>query len=223
MPSKWTKQAQQISSAGRGLLNYGIGDAVVGGSLTGVPSGLTISQGIQDIPGDRMVLGEEDAAALTYTTNGTLYGGLYQYVRTLLTSTAAFTINRAVFWNSAVSNSQFQVTADETGAQGVALFAGVLITTITRGYNWWIQSAGRVRAKFVAALTGVAADGCATYLAAAGAGADVGSFDVLDGAGNPTFTEVGNMLNRYTGPAQGIPVNDTVSTINLPLNRNYRW
>jgi hypothetical protein len=224
MPSGWVKQPQQISAlGGAGKLNGGAGDTVVGGLLTGVPAGLNISAGMQDIPGDRMVLGEEDAAAVTNTAIGTLYGGLYQYVVTKLTSTATPTINRAMFWDTAVANSTFQTTPDESGSQGVAPFAGVNIQTLTKGNAWWIQSAGRVAAKFVSVFTGIPSNGCPVYLAAAGAGADVASFDVLDGAGNPTFTQVGQMLQRYVGWAQGLPAADTASTINIPLRDMFRW
>lgn len=223
MPSNWMKQPQQITSAGQGHLNGGAGDAVVGGLLTGVPAGLNISQGIQTLPGDRMILGEEDAAALTDTSVGTLYGGILTYVRTPSGSTATPTKNRAMFWDSSVAGSQFQATPDESGSQGVALFAGVCINTLTKGYNWWIQSAGRVRILFRAVLTGAPSDGCPVYLAGAGAGADVGLFDVLDGNGNPSFTQVGQMLNQYVGPSQTAPIAATVSTVNLPLGRNFRW
>lgn len=223
MPSNFVKQPQQLSAAGGGFLNGGLGDAIVGGLITGVPAGLNISQGIQTCPGDRMVLGEEDAAALADTDIGTLYGGILQYVRTDDGSTATPTINRAMFWDVTVAGSQFQATPDESGAQGVSLFAGVCINTLTKGYNWWLQTAGRVSVLFRAALTGVAADGQAAFLAAAGAGADVGCFDVLDGAGSPTFTEMCNAMNRYVGPAQGVPANGTASTINLPLGRTFRW
>lgn len=223
MPSNFCKQPQQLSSAGAGKLNGGTGDSVLGGLIASVPAGLSISQGIQDAPGDRMVLGEEDAAALTNTTTGTLYGGMLQYVRTPAAPTATPTKNRAMFWDTSVANSQFQATPDESGTDGVTTFAGFCITTLTKGNFWWIQTAGRVRVLFRAVLTGVASAGCAVYLAAAGAGADVGTVDVIDGAGNPTFTQMGNALNRYVGPSQEAPVAATVSTINLPLGRMFRW
>lgn len=217
------KQPQQISAAGAGKLNGGSGDSVVGGLLTGVPSGLNISQGIQTLPGDRMVVGEEDIAALTNTTIGTLFGGIYTYVRTPTGSTATPTIKRAMFWDTSVAASQFQATPDESGTTGVTLFAGVSINTLTKGNSWWLQSAGRVTGLFRAVLTGVPSAGSAVFLAAAGAGADVGTFDVLDGAGNPTFTQMGNALVRYVGPAQTQPANATASTFNLPLGRTFRW
>jgi len=223
MPSTFVKQPQQVSAAGGGFLNGGEGDAIVGGLLSGVPAGLNISQGIQTLPGDRMVVGEEDAAALDDADIGTLYGGLYTYVKTKATSTATPTRARAAFWDTAVAASLFQATPDESGTQGVAPFAGVFLNDLVKGYCWWLQSAGRVSAEFLTTITGTPADGGPVYLAGAGAGADVGRFDQLDGGGNPTFTQVGAMIQRYVGWAQGLPADDTISTINIPLGRIFRW
>lgn len=217
------KQLQQLSAAGAGKLNGGTGDAIVGGLITSVPAGLNISQGIQTLPGDRMVVGEEDIAALTNTTVGTLYGGIYTYVRTPSGSTATPTLRRAMFWDTSVAASQFQATPDEDADLNVSLFAGVSVNTLVKGYNWWIQSAGRVTGLFRTALSGVPAIASAVYLAAAGAGADVGTFDVLDGGGTPTFTQMGDAFVRYVGPAQTAPVAATASTFNLPLGRTFRW
>jgi hypothetical protein len=178
---------------------------------------------MQNRPGDRIIFGEADAAALYDSAVGTLYGGLYQYVVTRAASTAAPTRARAAFWDTSVAGSYHQVTPDESGAQGTHMFAGVYINTLTRGYSWWIQCFGKVSVQFRAVLTGIPSDGCAVYLAAAGAGADVGEFDVLDGAGNPSFTQVSNMLNRYAGVAQGAPSDNGLTTINIPLGRMFRW
>jgi len=219
MPSNWCKQPQQLSAAGGGFLNGGAGDEVVGGLLTGVPAGLNISQGIQTLPGDRMVLGEEDALALSDLSIGQLYGGLYQYVTSSPDAVAEALKNCAAFWDTTVPNDSFQVTPDEDGAQGVALFAGVYINDLDKGNSWWIQQAGTVLVKFRAVLTGTPADGCPTFLAAAGAGASNGTFDVMDDG------DLNDQLipQRYTGPAIGAPVADTVSTICIPLSRCFRW
>lgn len=226
MPSNSFKQPQQLNVQGGGgqFLNGGSGDSVIGGLIQSVPAGLNISQGIQTLPGDRMVVGEEDIAALTKSSVGTLFGGIYTYVRTNATSTATPTRGRAVFWDTTVANKQFQVTPDEGGTTGVTLFAGVAIQTLTKGNAWWIQAAGPTACQFRTTMTGTPAIGSAIYLAAAGAGADVGTFDLFDGAATTlTYTLLGNALNRYVGPALTAPVNNTISVVTIPLGRTYRW
>ena len=223
--NNFVKQPQQLTSGGN-RLNGGSGDSVVGGVLTGVPAGIPgASQGGQTQPGDRFILGFVDALALSNTTVGTLYGGLYMYVSTYASATAAYTINRLVFWNFPTANDNlYQVTSDEGSlTTGAALIAGVLINTLTAGNYWWIQIAGKVAVKFRSVLTGTPSSGCAVYAAGAGAGAQVGTFDVLDGGGNPTFTQLGLALNRYSGVADAIPVAGAVSNISMPLSRLYRF
>lgn len=221
MPSHWAKQLQQISSSGAGFLNGGAGDTVIGGALTGVPAGVQATQGIQDIPGDRIVFGMADALAMSNTSIGTLYGGMYQYVTTYVSSVATPTINRGAFWRTASPSNDYVVTPDESGNLGADYWAGVYINTLTAGNSWWIQIAGKVKVLFRAVLTGgTPAAGGAVYYAAAGAGADVGTFDVFSGnAANPTFDDVQHMQNLYAGVAATAPVAATASIIEMDLKR----
>lgn len=219
MPSNWTKQLQQISSVGGGFLNGGAGDDVIGGSLTGVPSTIYATQGLQDIPGDRIIFGMADALALSKTSVGTLYGGMYQYVTSYVSSTATPTINRALFWRIASGDNTYTVTPDESGAMGADYWAGVSINTLTKGNSWWMQLAGKVKVLFRATVTGVTpAAGNGVYLAAAGAGADVGTFDVFGGnATNPTFNDVQHMQNLYAGVAETAPADATASVVDVVM------
>src|SRR5262245_28112020 len=171
MPSNWTKQPQQLNQVR--YLNSGTGDSVVGGSLGTVPSTVQASQFVQDIPGDRIILGHADALALSNTTSvGTLYGGLYQYVRTKSNSTATATRGRLVFWELTVNYNLYQVTPDEV--QG--LIAGAVITsTITKGYNWWIQVAGFASLQFKTTITGTPTIDRGVFASMAGTGSDVGT------------------------------------------------
>jgi hypothetical protein len=219
MPSgPFTKQNIRISVK----LNYYLGDAIVGGLITSAPSGLAISQGQQTMPGDRIILNAVDALALSDTVNVTtsnLWDGLYIYVRTKATSTLTPTLGRLAFWDTGVAESIHQVTPDESGAQGVALCAGVFVSTMTKGYNWWIQAAGLANIAFTTPLTGVPTDGCPVYAAADAAG----RADVLDGGGAPSFTQIGQMLQRYLGDAVGLPAAATTSTVDMRMNRMFRW
>lgn len=221
MPTNWTKQLQQISSVGQGYLNGGAGDTVIGGAITGVPAGIQVSQGIQDIPGDRIVFGMADALAMSKTSVGTLYGGMYQYMTTFVTSVATPTINRGLFWRILSADDSYTVTPDESGAMGADYWAGISINTLTAGNSWWMQIAGKVKALFRAVLTGpTPAAGCAVYAAAAGAGADVGTFDIFSGSlNNPTFDDVQHMQNLRVGLAETAPVAATASIIDVDLGR----
>lgn len=214
MPSNFTKQPQFLTQK---YFNSGTGDATIGGALTGVPSNVNAGQYNQTLPGDRLVLSAADALALSNTTVGTLYGGIYMYVRTNANSVGTPTIGRLAYWDLTVADSQYQVTPDETGAAGANLIAGVFINTLTKGNSWWICIGGKVLAAFRAVLTGVPAVGVAAYAAAAGAGADLGKLDVLASGANPTFAEVGLMQERYVGVAEALPVAAASSLIDLRL------
>lgn len=220
MPSNFSKQLQVISAAGQGFLNGGSGDTVVGGALSGVPSSIGATQGLQDIPGDRIVFGMADALALSNTNIGTLYGGMYQYVTTYSAAVGAATIHRGCFWRIASADNSYTVTPDESGTQGANFGAGVFINTLTAGNSWWIQTAGKATLLFRATLTGVPAAGCAVYFANAGAGADVSLFDVLAGLGaNPTFEQYQLYMNLYVGPAGAAPVAAAASIVEMDLRK----
>jgi hypothetical protein len=228
MASQWTKQLQKLPAGG--YLNSGSGLAVVGGSINTLPANVPSPMFNQDLPGDRMILGEEDALAAYDSRVGILYGGMYTFVLTYATVTAAYTRGRAVFWDTSVTPSfanrgiLYRVIPDESGSQGVAPFAGVLINTLTAGYAHWVQNAGKVLVRMRADFTGVPANGCAVYLAAAGAGVDVGTFDVMGGPPNPTFSDIDNALVRYVGWAEGLPVAAGITIpVNMPLRHLYRW
>lgn len=197
-----------------------VGDTVPGGALTTAPAGLTASQGQQTIPGDRVVLSPSDVVALTDPVTGTLYTGTYRYVNTLATATANPVRGRAAFWVSTAADGLYQVTPDELAPMGVTLFAGVFLIPITKGNSWWIQESGKANCSFRATLTGPGTAGMGVYLAAAGAGADVGAFDQLAAATTATTSA----LDRYVGVAEAAPAGGAVSLVDLVLNRaSFRW
>lgn len=225
MPSGFLKQTQFVLGAG-GKFNAGTGDTTIGGQLTAAPalSGTPLSQQDQTLPGDRIILGSADALALSNTTVGTLYGGLYQYVTFKSTATAAFTRTRLCFWDTTVADSVFQVTSDESGTTGVSLIAGVMIITATAGNSWWVQAFGKATIAFRGTLTGTATIGQAVYAAGAGAGTDVGTADVFTGVGTTlTYSLLGQAQVRYLGVAEVLPVAGSSTLVDMPMQRPYRW
>lgn len=206
------KQPQQLPGS---YLNYGSGMSVVGGQLSTAPSGLVASQGMQDIPGDRMMLDAADALALSDTDIGTLYGGLYQFVHVEENPTATATRGRLAFWSDEDAGpGDYDVSPDEDD-----FIAGVFINTLTDNYYWWIQIAGQVDAFFVSTLS-VATQGKGVYAAFAGAGANVGGLTQHYGSySNATNEEVDLMLQRYMGQAVELPVANDITLINIPISR----
>lgn len=230
MPSNWTKQPSFITSK---YINDGTGDATIGGALTTVPANVGGTQGDQTIPGDRLIFGPADALAMSNNSVGNLYGGLFQYVTTINNSTSAPLRGHGVFmFQSNFSNStqdqSYTVTSDEPANLTVTLFVGVLINNVTKGNSWWVQTAGKVAAKFRNAISANAAIGGGVYLAAAGNNAnalDVGAFDqASNNAANQTYFQIAidQALTRYVGVAEQLPSNNNISLIDLDLRR-VRW
>jgi hypothetical protein len=135
-----------------------VNDAVAGGGIVSLPAGLVGPQVSQTIPGDKIVLDDISAAALSLTSTGTLYGGVYMYVKTLSSSTASPAVGTIAFWRAAdlpsVVAALYQVTADVQPSTTVpTFFAGVFINAITKGNYGWIQIGGIASCLFDSAIT----------------------------------------------------------------------
>jgi len=232
MPSNWTKQPSYLDAH---FLNDGTGDTAIGGTLTTVPANVNAGQGIQSLPGDRIILGVADAIALSDNAVGNLSGGLYTYVA-FSNSTATAQLGHAVFWvlnanNAAGFNNDglYQVTPDYAANIGATLFAGVTINNnISKNNYWWVQSAGKVACKFRTTVTSAGAIGGGAYLAT-GAGAnnnnnsfDVGSFDTT-ASGNFTGALTDVALTTYVGVQEVAASNNNTSLVDISLARIYRW
>jgi len=238
----FSKQAVYFSQP---KLNVGTGDSIVGGALTTSPitGAGAPSQFQQTLPGDRIILSPSDALINSNNTVGNLYTGTFRYVGTRNNSSSAPTLGHAGFWdtNSATAvatsavDALYQVTSDEGANIGVSLFAGVFISSPTKGNWWWIQEAGKVSVQFATVITGTPTRGAAVFLYAGGNNnnaIDVGSFDQLTGANSAAvftansttgYTAVAQMLVRYAGVAEGLPSNNNVSVIDIPFSRSFRW
>lgn len=238
--------SKQADYQGSKWFNTGTGDATVGGALTTAPGGLVASQGEQTQPGDRIIFSPSDALAVSNNNVGNLYSGTFRYVGTRNNSSSSPARAHAAFWDltalgannigSSATDQTYQTTSDQAANIGVSLFAGVYINNITAGNWWWVQESGKVACKFLTAITGTPAIGAPVYLAAGGNNnnaADIGSFDQLDGANSAAiftansttgYTTVGQMINRYVGPAETLPSNNNITLVDLTLARaGFRW
>jgi hypothetical protein len=139
---------------------------------------------------------------------GTVYGGWFRAV-TLKANSAVPVIGQALFWDDTVAEGLYQVTALETiTTYGAAAFAGVCLSAgVTPGYQTIIQDEGLVKVKYRAAISGTKATGRPVVLAAAGAGADNGFFDI-DDTPSPEY---------LVGMAVALPVDGALGEIDLRM------
>jgi hypothetical protein len=220
MPSNFTKQPQYPLQP---FLNSGTGDTTSQGTLTTVPSAVNASQGVQDLPGDRIVLGARDAFALSNTTVGNLYEGIY--MRVANNATAAAAIGRLAFWDPAAFtlaastsannlDNLYQVTTAEpaAGSGPTGPVAGVFIVAQAVSTFWWIQIAGKATMAFGTA-TNSQFGGTNTYLLyggvyASGMGTTNGSGYVTQIQGTTFITTnatLDKVINAYLGVAEVLP------------------
>jgi hypothetical protein len=184
--------------------NNANGETVIGGTVTAAPSGLTVSQFIANLPGDRFIMSPADAYAYS-NNNQILYTGTYRYVSSRNNSTSVPQYGRAAFWdlitspgNYTASNyqadEQYQVNSDEPANIGVSMFAGVYINNFGAGNYWFVQESGKATVRFCgnngtiqygsATTTGTPAIGQGVYLAAKANNNNLntGLFDQFGGA-----------------------------------------
>ncbi|HEX6826173.1 MAG TPA: hypothetical protein VF077_07635 [Nitrospiraceae bacterium] len=130
-----------------------------------------IVQSYAGLVGGRLVLDGKEAAKLSDTSVGTLYGGIYQYVRLAPGSVASAVRGQAAYWSD---REAYVVTADQS-ATNAAKFAGVFLNTITKGNYGFVQVVGKATLLCKSTLTKAGADG---------------DLIVLDAATSPTFDTI---------------------------------
>lgn len=193
-----------------GVIN-GVNDTVIAGSPQAPSTTLSDTAG---------QLGKEirlDDSQLIYNSSiGTVFGGLFRYVR-LAAAATAVVVGQIVFWDISVADNLYQVTTSEAGSTTGAQFrAGIVLNNgWTAGNYSYIQTLGPTFTKFRSALTAAGAVGLAAYCAAAGAGANNGFADIISSANPTEFSDVALMQNRYLGACIGLPANGSLTLVNL--------
>lgn len=209
MAGGWfVKQADYLNAA---YLND-VNDQTVGGQIQSVPSNVPATQGQQTQPGDRIILDDAAAYALSDTTIGTLYGGIYMYVQSTYTTTAP-ALGQAAFFKAAdVGNllptspntTAYVVYGDAQPTTAVpTYFVGVYINAITKNYYGWVQIQGMASCLFDSALTATAAG---NWVSVKVSSAVPSCFDC--GAAPGVVT-----LSALVGTAVGLPAVSTVSKV----------
>jgi hypothetical protein len=201
-----TKQADFLTAK---YLND-VNDSVAGGALVSVPAGAPSPAQSQTQIGDRIVLDEATASALSDTTVGTLYGGVYMYVGTI----AAASITQApargllAFWRSnelpGGATDSYLVTPDAQSSTSIPSYiAGIFISALTKGNYGWIQVAGVASVQFDSSLTA-----SATGITVS-AKVSPGLASTADAGVALTTTTLAFVL----GVAIGSPISSTISSV----------
>lgn len=214
-----TKQAEGMYSAR--FLND-VNDANSGGTIVSLPAGVQSPAVSQTIPGDRIVLDDTTAVALSDTSVGTLFGGIYMYVGTLSSATQAIARGAAAFIRAADMPSAltglYQVTSDQQPTAAIpTFFVGVFIDALTKGNFGWIQIGGIASCLFDSAITAAAVGNPVSVKISAAVN---GTFDV--GVNVVTATIPFSYAGAYAGTAIVLPVISTVTAVmlgHLPFKR----
>lgn len=195
-----TKQADQLTAK---YLND-VNDSVAGGAVVTVPSGAPSAQVSATQPGDRIVLDDATALALSDTTIGTLLGGVYMYVQSTVV-TRAVVRGGVAFFKQADLGSAYAVYSDAQPSTSVPTYiAGVYINVITTAYYGWIQVAGAASVLFDSAtLTAIAAG---NWVSAKVSATTASTADVGPVAGVVTIAAL-------IGVAVGLPTSAVISTV----------
>src|SRR5580765_2015479 len=194
-----TKQADQLTAKWLNDVN----DATSGGAVVSAPSGVPSAAVSATQPGDRIVLDDAGALALSDTTVGTLYGGVYMYVGTLSTATASPARGTCAFWRSSDVQPNTLLPAYIAGVFINPTTSSGTGVALTKGNFGWIQVAGTASVLFDNTLTSTA---LAATVSTKVSATTASTFD----AGQALTTVT---LANVLGVAIGTPVISTISSV----------
>ncbi len=144
-----TKQADFLTAK---FLND-VNDAASGGVIVSVPTGAPTVAVSQTQPGDRIVLDDATALALSDTTVGTLLGGIYMYVQ-YKTTTRAAVVGGIAFWKQTDVGTAYIAYGDaQPTTTNPTFIAGIFINVLTANNFGWIQVGGIANVLFDSAVT----------------------------------------------------------------------
>lgn len=197
MAGGWfTKQADFLTAANLNDVN----DATVGGQIQSVPTNVPATQGIQTLPGDRIILDDATALALSDTTVGTLYGGIYMYCNVTWTTQAAAVGGVAFFRASDIGSTTTTPYVAYGDAQPTTVIPtyilGVFINAISKSNYGWIQVAGIASVLFNSTVTStVGGNLVTTYASSTGIASSADNTTVT----NPTALVVAQVIGVSIG------------------------
>ncbi len=187
----WESPIIRVSS---GRLNT-VNDTVIGGQ-----AGIGSLSKFAGQLGKMLEVTQEQIGLLSSSAIGTLYSGIYQYVKFAASDTPPV-IGQGCFWQGTFAD--FTVSTDSNGGlTNTPGVAGVFISVPTAGNFCFIQVAGIATLKFKA--------GGLTVSAATGQPVIIASTGLAD-------SNAGTNVPNYVGTTIALPVTDTLSTVQLDL------
>ena len=182
-------------------------------------AGVPVNYGSQQDLGKRVVITDAEFASKPQwynTSNGTLYGGVFQAVYIDPGATVAnLTVGKIAYIKSNTNSlgvdtgDQVYAVTDSAHADSTSLIAGICLTpTVTAGNYTIIQVHGKASVQFTATLTATGSIG-ATVVAG---GATAGTADVPTQSGNPTYANIMLILGTVI---QAAAANATISPVQL--------
>ncbi len=192
----WQSPIIRVST---GLLNT-VNDSVIGGQAnTGMVGTVPSKFGGQ--LGKLLAVSQDQVAQMYSSTVGTLYAGVYQYVK-FNTGDTVPVRGQAAYWLAGSAVGDFIVSTGSNGGNTTTPTpAGVFISVPTAGNYCFIQVAGIATVKYKNGLTVAAATGQAIISLADG------TFD--------TITAAGSNVQNFAGYAWTIPVTNSTALVQL--------
>lgn len=181
-----------------GRLNT-VNDSVIGNQSSGMVNSTTPKFGGQ--LGKSLAVSQDQISTMFDSTVGTLYTGVYQYVK-FNTGDTAPVVGQAAYWLAGQAAGDFTVSTDSQGNFTTnPMPAGVFISVPTAGNYCFIQTGGIATVKYKSGLTVAAATGQAVIALAAG------TFD--------TITAAGSVVTNVVGWAWTLPVSNSTALVQL--------
>lgn len=176
--SAWDSPIIRVST---GQLNS-VDDALIGG-VSGGSGGFSKYAGQL---GKRLVVDQSQIGLLSDAAVGTLYGGVYQYVR-LSEDADAPVVGEVAFWDLTEPYGAYQVTDDPSqGATDGTTLAGVFINAITPGNYGFVQVLGVASVLYTNPVT-ASGIGNPVVVVASGSPAGVALVDQVSSVSNPSL------------------------------------
>lgn len=190
--SAWESPIIRVST---GLLNT-VNDSVIANQ-----AGLASVSKFGGQLGKMLAVSQEQIAQMFSSAIGTLYAGVYQYVKFNAGDTVPV-IGQAAYWLAGSGVGDFTVSTDASGNfTTTPTPAGVFISVPTAGNYCFIQKAGIATVKYKNGLTVAAATGQAVIALADG------TFD--------TITAAGSNVQNFAGWAWTLPVSNSTALLQL--------